>query len=191
MSETTVTSDPRYPVGKPARPEVIGAEQREQYLATLSGLPDALRAAVHGLSDAQLDTPYREGGWTVRQLVHHVADSHGQMAGRVRMALTEDSPTIKPYDEKGWAELEDARTLPVEPSLAILDGLHLRLNVLLRSVSEQQWQRSFVHPDRGPMTLAQAAALYEWHSRHHVAHVTELRRRMGWNAAGARAAEAK
>jgi uncharacterized damage-inducible protein DinB len=155
-------------------------EAREMQLSTLAELPEAMRAAVAGLNDPQLDTPYREGGWTVRQLVHHVADSHGQMAGRVKLALTEDNPTIKPYDEKGWAELPDARTLPVEPSLAILDGLHLRLLVILRSLSEEQWARTYVHPERGPMTLAQTLALYDWHSRHHVAHVTQLRKRMGW-----------
>jgi uncharacterized damage-inducible protein DinB len=180
MSETTVTPDSRYPIGKPERHAAATLEAREMQLATLAELPDALRAAVAGLTDAQLDTPYREGGWTVRQLVHHVADSHGQMVGRIKMALTEDNPTIKPYDEKAWAELEDARTLPIEPSLAILDGLHLRLVLLLRGLSESQWARSFVHPERGPMTLAQTLALYDWHSRHHVAHVTELRKRMGW-----------
>jgi hypothetical protein len=150
-------------------------------LATLAGLPDALRSAVAGLSEAQLDTPYRDGGWTVRQLVHHVADSHGQMVARVKLALTEESPTIKPYDEKAWAELEDTKTLPVEPSLAILDGLHLRLLVVLRGLSESQWERAYLHPERGPMTLTMTAALYAWHSRHHVAHVTELRKRMDWS----------
>jgi uncharacterized damage-inducible protein DinB len=139
-----------------------------------------MREAVAGLSDAQLDTPYREAGWTVRQLVHHLADSHAQMAGRFRMALTEESPTIKPYDEKAWAELADCRTLPVEPSLAILEGTHLRLVVLLRSLAAADWLRGFTHPERGTMTLGQALALYDWHSRHHVAHITELRRRMGW-----------
>ena len=173
-------TDAKYPIGKPEREAAANTQVREGQLSTLAGLPDAMRAAVDGLSDEQLDTPYREGGWTVRQVVHHVADSHGQMVGRVKMALTEDNPTIKPYDEKGWAQLADSRTLPVEPSLAILDGLHLRLLLVLRGLSEAQWGRAYLHPERGPMTLAQTLALYDWHSRHHVAHVTQLRKRMGW-----------
>ncbi len=176
----TPTTDPRYPIGKFRRPTQVDAEQREQHLATLAGLPQALRAAVAGLNDAQLDTPYRDGGWTVRQVVHHVADSHMNMSTRVRLALTEEWPVIKPYDEAAWARLEDARLLPVEWSLTILDGLHERLVVLLRGLAEDQWQRGYAHPENGRTTLEQAAALYDWHSRHHVAHITALRQRMGW-----------
>jgi hypothetical protein len=172
--------DARYPIGKFARPTKIEAEDRERYLSTLAGLPARLREAIDGLDDAQMDTPYREGGWTVRQLVHHVADSHANMVVRVRLALTEDWPTIKPYDEAAWAMLEDAKSLPVDFSLVILDGLHERLVVLLRGLGEAEWQRGYVHPERGGTTVEQAAALYDWHSRHHVAHVTELRKRMGW-----------
>lgn len=179
-AEVVQTADPRYPIGKFRRPKAVSYEEREEHLAVLAGLPDALRAAVAGLNDAQLDTPYRDGGWTARQLVHHVADSHGQMAGRIKMALTEENPTIKPYAENLWAELEDARTLPIEPSLRILDGLHLRMNVVLRGLTEDEWQRTFMHPENGSFTLWQTAALYAWHSRHHVAHVTELRKRMDW-----------
>lgn len=175
-----IATDPRYPVGRFQRPETLTTEQREQYLATLAGLPEALREAVSGLNDAQLDTPYRDGGWTVRQLVHHVADSHQQMVSRLKLALTEDCPPIKTYDEAAWAELKDSRTLPIELSLNILDGLHVRAVVLLRSLDEKQWQRSMQHPDWGNIRLEQVLALYEWHSRHHVAHVTELRKRMGW-----------
>ncbi len=173
-------ADPRYPLGPFTPLETITPDDRKEAIRALSEMPGMLREAIRPLNKEQINTPYREGGWTVRQLVHHVADSHGQMAGRVKLALTEDNPTIKPYDEKGWAELPDARTLPVEPSLAILDGLHLRLLVILRSLSEEQWARTYVHPERGPMTLAQTLALYDWHSRHHVAHVTQLRKRMGW-----------
>jgi hypothetical protein len=180
MTGILTEADPRYPIGKFARPAQVRAEDREQYLATLSGLPDALRAAISGLNDAQQDTPYRDGGWTVRQLVHHVADSHTNMVVRVRLALTEDWPVIKPYDEAAWAKLEDARLLPIEWSLTILDGLHERLVVLLRGLPEIEWQREYVHPEGGRTTVEQAAALYDWHSRHHVAHVTALRKRMGW-----------
>jgi uncharacterized damage-inducible protein DinB len=180
QTEAAIATDQRYPVGKFQRPEQVTTEQRENYLATLAGLPDALRAAVSGLSDAQLDTPYRDGGWTVRQLVHHVADSHEQMVGRMKLALTEDCPKVKTYDEAAWAALKDARTLPIELSLGILDGLHTRAVVVLRSLSESEWQRCFDHPEWGKIRLEQTLALYAWHSRHHVAHVTELRKRMGW-----------
>jgi uncharacterized damage-inducible protein DinB len=179
-TEVKTQVDPRYPVGKFQRPDALTIEQREAHIATLAGLPEAMRQAVSGLSDAQLDTPYRNGGWTVRQLVHHVADSHEQMVGRMKLALTEDCPMVKTYDEAAWAELKDARTLPIELSLGILDGLHTRAVVVLRSLSEEQWQRCFSHPEWGKIKLEQTLALYAWHSRHHVAHVTELRKRMGW-----------
>jgi hypothetical protein len=132
------------------------------------------------LPDGQLDTPYREGGWTVRQLVHHVADSHINAYVRMRLALTEDWPTIKPYEEAEWAKLEDARTLPVEVSLALLKSLHLRWVALLKSLSEADWARGYVHPESGRERLETVAGIYGWHSQHHVAHVTELRKRMGW-----------
>ncbi len=149
-------------------------------MAAIAGLPSALREAVAGLDDPQLDTPYREGGWTVRQLVHHVADSHINAYVRMRLALTEDWPTIKPYEEAEWAKLEDARTLPVEVSLALLESLHRRWVVLLGSLSEADWERGYVHPESGREKLDAVAAIYSWHSRHHVAHVTGLRKRMGW-----------
>ncbi len=180
MTSAETAVDARYPIGKHKRPEAVTAEDRERYLATLDELPAAMRAAVAGLDDAQLDTPYREGGWTVRQVVHHVADSHTNMVVRVRLALTEDWPRIKPYEESAWARLEDAKTLPVEWSLKILEGLHARFGVLLRSLGDSEWRRGYEHPESGRTTVEQAAALYDWHSRHHVAHITELRRRMGW-----------
>lgn len=173
--------DPRYPIGASPRPESVEAAHIHHYIASLSALPENLRSAVYGLSEAQLNTPYREGGWTVRQLVHHIADSHMNAYIRMRMALTEDWPAIVPYDEKKWAELADSRTQPADVSLELLDALHRRWAALLRSLSEADWQRGYVHPERGRTTLLQALALYEWHSRHHVAHITELRKNRGWH----------
>jgi hypothetical protein len=134
---------------------------------------------VSGLNDSQLDTPYREGGWTVRQVVHHVADSHSVSLVRFKMALTADWPTIAPYDEAAWAKLADAR-LPVEVSLGLITGVHARWVALLESLTEEDFQKGFVHPERGRLNLATALAIYEWHSRHHVAHITSLRARQGW-----------
>ena len=177
---TPVTEfDPRYPVGRFRRAEA-NLTDHPAHIATIAALPENLRAAIDRLSDAQLDTPYREGGWTVRQLVHHLADSHVNSYVRMRLALTEDWPTIKPYDEKLWADLSDARTAPIDLSLQILEGLHARWVLLLRSLQGDQWQRGYVHPENGRQTLAEAAALYAWHCRHHVAHITELRKRSGW-----------
>jgi hypothetical protein len=135
---------------------------------------------VHGLTDAQIDTPYRDGGWTVRQVVHHLPDSHVNAYVRFKLALTEDEPTIKTYDEAKWAELVDGRTLAIAPSLQLLEGLHARWVPLLRDMSEQQYARKLIHPDHGPRTLGWMLQLYEWHSRHHAAHVTRLRERMRW-----------
>ena len=146
----------------------------------IADLPERLLSAVSGLSEEQLDTPYREGGWTVRQLVHHVADSHINAYTRVRLALTEDWPTIKPYREAEWAKLQDARTLPVEVSLTLLKSLHRRWATLLESLRQADWERGYTHPEDGRQDLATVALLYSWHSQHHTAHVTELRNRMGW-----------
>ena len=176
-----MTEDPRYPVGKFTMPTKWDIGSITEWRTDLAALPTKLRTAVAGLSDTQLDTPYRDGGWTVRQTVHHIADSHLNAYCRFRLALTEDVPTIKPYLEARWAELPDARTLPITPSLAILDGVHARLLGLIEAMTPEQWQSRFVHPERGDtMTLAQTAALYAWHSRHHVAHITQLRARRGW-----------
>jgi hypothetical protein len=172
--------DPRYPIGAKPRAESVDVAHISNYIGSLAALPENLRSAVEGLNDAQLDTPYREGGWTVRQLVHHVADSHMNAYIRTRLALTEDWPVVKGYDEKLWAELADCRTLPVEVSLEILAPLHRRWVALLRSLSEADWQRGYQHLERGRTTLLQAAALYDWHSRHHVAHIAELRKSKGW-----------
>jgi uncharacterized damage-inducible protein DinB len=139
-----------------------------------------LRAAVAGLSREQLDTPYRDGGWTVRQVVHHLADAHMNAYTRFKLALTEDEPTIKPFDLPRWAELSDSKTTPVETSLALIDALDERLMSLLRGMSASDFSRKFKHPERGVMTLDSYLGLHGWHDRHHVAHITNLRRRNGW-----------
>jgi uncharacterized damage-inducible protein DinB len=166
----------RYPVGR-FNPAASGS--RAQQIDTIRQLPATLRSAVSGLNDAQLDTPYRDGGWTVRQLVHHIADSHANAYIRFKLALTEDSPTIKPYDEAAWANLPDSR-LPIEPSLAFTEAIHTRLVALLESLTDADYQKTFRHPERGTVTLANNLAMYDWHSRHHTAHITGLRERMGW-----------
>jgi uncharacterized damage-inducible protein DinB len=175
----TELDDLRYPIGRfsPTASSVPGI--RAAHIETLRQLPERLRAAVSGLSDAQLDTPYREGGWTVRQVVHHVADSHTYAYLRCKHALTEDWPTIKPYDEGAWANLADSR-LPVEISLASIAALHSRWVSLLESLSEEDFQKGYNHPERGRQNLATALALYAWHARHHTAHITSLRARQGW-----------
>ncbi len=178
--QSATASDPRYPVGRFEAPASIPAADRENFIREIEALPERLRAAVSGLSDDRLDTPYREEGWTVRQVVHHVADSHMNSFIRFKLALTEPSPVIKPYDEAKWAELPDVAGLPVELSLGLLDGLHKRWVVLLRSMSEDQYQRTFLHPELGEMRLDVNLALYAWHSRHHTAHITGLRDRMSW-----------
>lgn len=179
ISEPVVEKDPRFPIGK-FRVSDVNLADHQARIATLAALPENLRSAVHGLTSAQLETPYRDGGWTVRQLVHHVADSHMNAYVRVRLALTEDWPPVKGYDEKLWAELPDARTAAIELSLELLDGLHARWVLLLGSLTEEQWQRGYTHSENGRQTLAHAVALYDWHSRHHVAHILELRKRMNW-----------
>ncbi len=171
--------DPRYPVGRFTAPSTISPDERIDAIATLAELPEQLRNAVDGLSFAQLSTPYREGGWTLRQVVHHVADSHMNALIRVKLALTEDWPTIKPYDEKAWASLHDVAA-PVEWSLELIESLHARWVMLLQSLTEEQWHRGYDHPEAGKMTVEAATLLYAWHSRHHVAHITHLRAKEGW-----------
>ena len=181
MSKTAQTHevDPRYPVGQFQRPAKVTLHQRLAAIATLAELPAKLSEALHGLDRQQLDTPYREGGWTVRQLVHHIADSHMNSFVRMRLALTEDWPAIVPYDEKAWAMLHDSAA-PVGWSVALLESLHARWVMLLESLTDEQWKRGFKHPERGDSTLEATALLYAWHSRHHVAHITQLREREGW-----------
>ena len=176
----TMTVDLSYPIGRftPLTPGT--AAVRAVAVADIAALPRNIRAAVAGLTDAQLDTPYRPGGWTVRQLVHHVADSHMNGFIRLKLALTEDTPTIKPYDEKSWARLADT-SLPIEISLAILDNVHARWDVINRGLTPDHFQRTFFHPEmQKHLTIDAHVQLYGWHSNHHVAHITGLRQREGW-----------
>lgn len=178
---TTPVADPRYPVGRfsPVSPATDAV--RRAAIDDIDALPGRIRDAVRGLTDAQLDTPYRDGGWTVRQVVHHIADSHMNAYVRLKLALTEDAPIIKPYDENAWAALADSQ-LPVASSLAIIDGVHTRWAALLRAMTPAQFERPWRHPEYGdePVLLDRLVQIYAWHSRHHVAHVTTLRTREGW-----------
>jgi hypothetical protein len=172
--------DFRYPIGPCEYPASVSPGERAQHIQHLAELPNRLWDAIHGLTDQQLDTPYRPGGWTVRQVVHHYADSHMNAYVRFRLALTESQPTIKPYDEKSWAELADSRTAPVEHSLQLLEGLHRRWVLLFGSLSDDDFARTFHHPELGVLRLDTYLASYGWHSLHHVAHITALRQRSGW-----------
>ncbi len=172
--------DPRYPIGKFSYAGPPTPEQKQQYLADIEQTPARLRAALRGLSDQQLDTPYRDGGWTLRQVAHHVPDSHMNSYIRFKLALTEDEPTIKGYMEDRWAELPEASHAPIEVSLALLDSLHQRWMLMLRQLTDAEWKRTFRHSELGPMSLEKNLALYSWHGRHHVAHITSLREKMGW-----------
>jgi uncharacterized damage-inducible protein DinB len=181
MTNLPEQEDLRFPIGRPILPVGSVAGVRAASIQTLRLLPERLQAAVAGLSDEQLETPYREGGWTVRQVVHHVADSHANAYIRCKLALTENWPTIKPYEEAAWARLSDARLLPVSVSLDMLAALHTRWVFLLESLSDEDFHRGYVHPESGSrQSLAHVLALYDWHSRHHTAHITHLRQRMGW-----------
>lgn len=171
----------QYPIGQYRQPDPITPEHLQSWTRQIAGLPGRLEAALTGLTDAQLDTPYRPGGWTVRQLVHHIADSHLNACCRVRLALTEDSPNIKPYDQDEWVKLPDAMTLPVGPSLNIIRGVHARWAFLLSNLDGTGFLRSFVHPEYGTVfTIASATGLYAWHGGHHLAHILELKKRNGW-----------
>jgi uncharacterized damage-inducible protein DinB len=173
-------TDLRYPLGKFTYDGSLSQDQKLKLLDDVAYAPARLRAAVKGLSDQQLDTPYRPEGWTVRQVTHHVPDSHLNAYVRFKLALTEEEPTIKPYEEDRWARLADTQATPVEVSLTLLDSLHDRWVRLLRSLQPEDWKRTFRHPEMGIMNLEKTLALYAWHGRHHVAHVTSLRERNGW-----------
>jgi uncharacterized damage-inducible protein DinB len=175
----TEQDDLRYPIGRFKPPETSTPAMRAAQMETLRQLPERLRDAVRGLSDAQLDMPYREGGWTVRQVVHHLGDSHANSFIRFKLALTEDWPTIKPYDEAAWARLADS-ALPIDGSLIFIDALHARWVALLESLSDADFERGFIHPEMGRQKLANSLAVYDWHARHHTAHITRLRERRGW-----------
>ncbi len=174
-----MSEDLSYPIGKFSRDFEFTTEIKQKLLGEIAELPQEIKAAIENLTDEHLDTPYRPGGWTVRQTVHHVADSHLNSLIRFKLALTEDVPTIRPYYEDRWAELADS-FLPVEHSLKIIEGLHLRWTTLLGSMSDADYQRKLIHPDIGEWTLGQFLGLYAWHGRHHTAHITKLRERNGW-----------
>jgi hypothetical protein len=175
-------ADLRYPIGKFIYDGTMTDARRAQCVARIAAAPAGLRSAVAGLDDRQLDTPYRAEGWTVRQVVHHVPDSHINAYTRIRLALTEDTPTIKPYEEARWAELPDARSLPVEISLGLLESLHARWVPLLQGLGAAEGARQFRHPEHGRlMTVDEVVAMYAWHGEHHIAHITRLRERMGWS----------
>lgn len=173
----TTTSDPkadalRFPIGRFEVPKTISAADRARYIEEIAAAPAAMRAAVKGLSQAALDKPYRPGGWTIRQVVHHVPDSHLNAYIRMKLALTEDEPRITTYMEDLWAELPDSRDVPIETSLALLESLQERWVALMRSMTDAQWQRAYMHPEQGRFPLDRQAALYAWHGKHHVAHIT-------------------
>ena len=172
--------DPRYPVGTFEMPAQVTPSKRQQAIDELAATPTKLRAAAKGLSDSQLDTPYREGGWTVRQVVHHVPDSHLNAYVRLKLALTEEKPTIKPYDQEAWANLADSKSTPIETSLTLLSTVHDRWDRLWRSMKPEQFARVLIHPEHGERSVDWLLFLYEWHGRHHTAHITELRKQKGW-----------
>lgn len=172
--------DLRYPIGEFKYEGPLTDDQRAAFIGELEETPARMRVAVAGLNDEQLDTPYRPGGWTVRQVVHHVPESHLNSYVRFKLAITEDEPTIKPYFEDRWAELDDARQAPIALSLDLLEALHGRWVWFLRSLKQADFQRTFRHPDLGIVSVDKNIALYAWHGQHHVAHITSLRARMGW-----------
>ena len=176
MTEQTL----QYPVGRFSEPSTVTPAMRGAAIDEIAGLPSAMRAAVDGLTVAQLETPYRDGGWTVRQVVHHVADSHMHAYIRVKFALTEESPTIRPYDEAAWSLLPDVAAIPIDVSLSLIDGIHTRWVSCLRGTEASQFRRPFVHPELGPQPVDLSLLRYAWHGRHHVAHITSLRSRMEW-----------
>jgi uncharacterized damage-inducible protein DinB len=174
-------TDLRFPIGKAQFETEMTDARRAELISQIESAPVALREAVRWLSEEQLETPYRPDGWTLRQVVHHLPDSHMNSYTRFKLALTEDSPTIRPYDEAAWAEMPEARTAPLSLSLDLLEALHGRWALMLRSMTPADFARSFNHPEIGQVSLDQALSLYAWHGRHHVAHITSLRRRMGWD----------
>lgn len=161
----------KYPIGRFSRPALVSVEEKQVWKERIRSFPAQLHHTLEGITEVQLDTPYREGGWTVRQVVHHLADSHMNSLIRFKLALTEDAPIIKPYDEAGWADQADAN-LPLSPSLLILEGVHQRWSTLLDAMTDSEWNRYFIHPEQQKTyTLEQALALYDWHCRHHLAHI--------------------
>src|SRR5713226_7553973 len=172
--------DLSYPIGKYEHKDSLTPAERESAIAQIAATPKCLRDTVAGLSQQQFDTPYRPGGWTVRQVVHHLPDSHLNSYVRFKLALTEDEPTIKPYYEDRWAELQEAKTAPIEVSLDLLEALHRRWVLMLRSLEGKDFERTFRHPELGIVPIDKNIALYAWHGRHHTAQITSLRERMAW-----------
>jgi len=172
--------DARYPIGEFSPPAAYTPEWRREAIGTIAQTPRMLRDAITGLTEEQLDTPYRSGGWTVRQVIHHVPDSHLNAYVRLKLALTEDEPIIKPYDEARWAELPDSSRVPIQVSLSLLESLHERWVELFRSMSDADFERRYAHPETGRHTINYLVALYAWHGRHHTAHITKLRQSRGW-----------
>ncbi len=175
-----MAQDPKYPIGKFQWEENLTDARRKELIDQIAATPANIRAAVKGFTDQQFDTPYREGGWTVRQLVHHVADSHMNAYIRFKLALTENEPTIKTYEQEEWATTVDSLKAPAEISLSLIDGIHGRWVIFLHSLSPADFSRKFTHPELGKMTLERLLGLYAWHGRHHTAHITELKRAKGW-----------
>jgi uncharacterized damage-inducible protein DinB len=173
-------NDPRYPIGKFQHTDTLNAHERAKAIDTIASTPPKMRGAVTGLSLKQLDTPYRDGGWTVRQVVHHVPDSHMTGYSRIKFALTQDNPIVMAYDEDAWAKLGDTRDTPIETSLDLLAAIHVRWVALLRSLTSEQFARPMQHSANGRMTVDTIVANYAWHGPHHIAHITSLRERMGW-----------
>ena len=173
-------TDPRYPTGRFIPPDQPTRESRAQAIATIAETPQRMRDAVQGLNEDQLDTPYREGGWTLRQVVHHVPDSHLNAYIRLKLALTEPTPVIKPYDEAAWANLVDTMAVPIDVSLDRLEAVHMRFVALLRAMTDDDFRREYVHPETGRHSLDHLLALYAWHGPHHIAHITSTRARLGW-----------
>jgi hypothetical protein len=175
-----VTMDPSYPIGEFEMPKEVTPARRQQAVEEIASTPAKMRAAVKGLNDAQLDTPYRADGWTVRQVVHHVPDSHLNAYVRLKLALTEEKPTIKPYDQEAWAKLADSKLTPIEVSLTLLSTVHDRWDRIWRSLKPEQFSRPLIHPESGERNVDWLLFLYEWHGKHHTAHITELRKQKGW-----------
>lgn len=173
-------SDPRYPIGKFDKNIIVTSEMRNEFINTIEELSAELRKEVGTLNDEQLNTRYREGGWTVKQVVHHLPDSHLNSYVRFKLALTENNPTIKTYEEHLWAELKDSFQTPISVSLTLLESLHTRWAVLLRSLTDEEFNKTIQHPEWGNISLNTMLAMYAWHCKHHLAHITELKKRMGW-----------
>ncbi len=180
MPDDRLSLDARYPIGQFVKPANVSASDRAGFVARLHILPVRLRDAVRGLSAEQLETPYRDDGWTVRQVVHHLGDSHMNAIVRCKLGLTETAPVVRPYDENLWLTTGDARAVDIEEALAFVDALHKRFAAVAASVDDQSAQRTIVHPESGEFTLAALLAQYAWHGDHHVAHITTLRAQRGW-----------